>query len=80
MVISATELKNDFADTTRRVQHAGERIIVRRNSKEAFAIIPIEDLRLLEALEDKVDLLLAEEAMADSRPAVPWEEAKKELA
>ena len=80
MVVTATQLKKDFANTTGRVQHGGERIVVHRNSKEAFALIPIDDLRLLEALEDKIDLLAAREALADPRPSIPWEDAKKELA
>ncbi len=80
MVISATQLKNDFAEATGKVQHGGERIIVRRNSKEAFALIPIDDLRLLELIEDKIDILAAEKVLAESRPTIPWEELKKELA
>lgn len=80
MVITATELKKRFGETTSRVEYAGERIVVRRNRREAFALIPIDDLRLLEALEDKIDVLAAREALADPRPSIPWEDAKKELA
>jgi len=80
MVVTATQLKKDFADTTGRVQHGGERIVVHRNSKEAFALIPIDDLRLLEALEDKIDLLAAEAVLASDEPIIPWEDVEKELA
>ena len=79
MVITATQLKNDFADATGQVQHGGRRIVVCRNGKEAFAMVPIADLRLLEALEDKVDLIEAEKSLADPRASIPWEEAKKEI-
>ena len=80
MVITATELKKSFGKTTSRVEYAGERIVVRRNSRDAFALIPIDDLRLLEAIEDKIDVLAAKESLDDPRPSVPWEEAQKELA
>ena len=80
MVVTATQLKKHFADTTGRAQHGGERIVVRRNSKEAFALIPIDDLRLLEALEDKIDVLAAEAVLASDEPVVSWEDAKEELA
>ncbi len=80
MVITATELKKSFGEATSRVEYAGERIVVRRNGREAFALIPIEDLRLLEAIEDKIDILDAKESLEDPRPSVPWEEAQKELA
>ena len=80
MAITATELKKSFGETTGRVEYAGERIVVRRNGREAFALIPIDDLRLLEAIEDKIDILAAQESLEDTRPSVPWEKAKKELA
>jgi len=80
MVITATELKKSFGEATSRVEYAGERIIVRRNRREAFALIPIDDLRLLEALEDRIDVLAARESLADPRPSIPLEDVKKELA
>ncbi len=79
MVISATELKTGFGDATGRVEFGGERIIVRRNGREAFALVPMDDLRLLEAIEDKTDVLAAKESLADPRPSIPWDEAETEL-
>ena len=79
MVITATELKTGFGEATGRVEFAGERIIVRRNGREAFALVPMGDLRLLEALEDKTDALAAKESLADPRASIPWDEAEKEL-
>ena len=79
MVISATELKKSFGEATSRVEYAGERIVVRRNGREAFALIPIDDFRLLEAIEDKLDVLAAKDSLDDPRPSIRWEKAKKEL-
>ena len=77
--VTVTELKEEFRKTTGRVELAGQRVIVRRNSRDAFALIPIEDLRLLELLEDKIDALEALESLDDPRPSIPWEVAKQNL-
>ena len=79
MILTATQLKKEFGTVTGRVEHAGERIVVRRNSRDAFALVPIDDLRLLEALEDKIDILAAKESLADPRPSLDWDEVEKEL-
>ena len=75
--VTVTELKEDFRKITGRVEVAGERVIVRRNSRDAFALIPIDDLRLLELVEDKLDALLALKSLDDPRPSIPWEDAKR---
>jgi mRNA interferase RelE/StbE len=45
------------------------------------ALIPVEDLTLLEALEDRLDVWEAEKALAKSKAKgerpIPWEKAKK---
>jgi hypothetical protein len=45
------------------------------------AVVPIEDLDVLEALEDAVDLEAALDVLADGRSAdwVAWEEVKRQL-
>ena len=77
--VTVTELKEEFRKTTGRVELAGERVIVRRNSRDAFALIPIDDLRLLELVEDKLDALEALKSLEDPRPSIPWAEARRPL-
>ena len=45
------------------------------------AIVPVEDLRLLEELEARVDLDEARAALreADKKGTIPWEKIKKDL-
>lgn len=45
------------------------------------ALVPVEDLALLEALEDRVDLDDARAALAEARGkgTIPWEELKADL-
>ena len=51
-----TDARHDFTGIANQVCFFGERIYVKRNGKPAFAIVPIEDAEVLEALEDKIDL------------------------
>lgn len=54
-----------------------ERIVVHRGRRAVAAVVPIEDLEMLEAIEDKMDI---DEAMARIKePTVPWSKIKKEL-
>lgn len=54
-VISATEARANFPDIMNRAEYGGERILIQRHGKAAVAIISINDLRLLEAIEDAID-------------------------
>lgn len=54
-----------------------ERIVVRRGKRAVAAVVPIEDLQVLEAIEDRMDV---EEALARiNEPTEPWSKIKKEL-
>ncbi len=53
--VALREFRKGLSDVTARVQHAGERVVVNRNGKPAFAVVPIEDLKLLQAIEDAID-------------------------
>ena len=82
--MNASEVRDEFAETLNRVAFGGERVIIRRRDKELAAVIPIEDLRLLERLEaeeeDRVDLAEAQRILADpTEERIPWERVKTEL-
>ena len=50
-----------------------------RRKKPVAAVVPIEDLQLLERIEDRLDLEDALKAMKEPGPRIPWEQIKKEL-
>ncbi len=77
-MISVSELRNQLHDIGAKVAYRGERIGVENHRKPYFAIVSIDDLKLLEFLEDKIDLEMAREALKRN-DFVPWEKAKKEL-
>lgn len=60
-----------------RACHRGERIVVQRRGKNLFAIIPVEDLELLERMEDKMDLELIRER--ENEPRISLATLRKEL-
>jgi prevent-host-death family protein len=76
--IPASQARNDFAETLSRVQHGWERLILRRHNKDVVAIVPLSDLRLLEALEDKLDSKAIRVARME-QGSVAWEDIKAEL-
>ena len=63
--ITASKVRKDFSDTVNRVAYGHERVVLQRRGKEIAAVVPIEDLKLLEALEDRIDLADARAALAD---------------
>ena len=70
-------------DTFNRVAYRGERVRIERRGAPAVAIIPIEDLELLEYLEDQIDIEAAknalEEMKANGETPIAWDEAKTRL-
>ncbi len=49
-----------------------------RRGKELAAVVPIEDVKLLEELEDRLDFETAREALKEEG-TIPWEKVKAEL-
>ncbi|MBN2019763.1 MAG: type II toxin-antitoxin system Phd/YefM family antitoxin [Sedimentisphaerales bacterium] len=54
--VSMTKARQDFTDIANRVMFGAERICIEKNNKPAVAVVPVSDIELLEALEDKIDL------------------------
>jgi prevent-host-death family protein len=65
--LAASQARDAFADTLNRVAYRGERIVLRRRGKDLAAIVPIEDLKLIQKTEDEIDLREAKKALADMK-------------
>ena len=78
VLLSITEFRAGIADFVNQVAFGHKRIALKRNGKPACAIISIEDLELLEAIENKVDLEAAREAI-ERDEFEDWDEVKAEL-
>ena len=79
--VGVSEARETFADLVNRVAYRHERVLVARRGHPIAAIVPIEDVELLERMEDEFDLEAARDALADPGNAaeVPWADVKREL-
>lgn len=73
-----TELRHDFSKVANQVTYGGQRIRIKKNGDPAFALVPIEDLEVLEALEDQIDLKDALKALKEPG-SIRLEDFKKKL-
>jgi len=65
--MSASVARERFADIVNRAEYRGERVIVRRHNRDVAAVIPIEDLELLQRVEDQMDIKDALKALKEPR-------------
>lgn len=78
MQIGVAQIRNNMAETLNRVCYQGERIVLERRGKGVAALVSMEDLALLEALEDREDVKAARKALKE-KGGVPLEDVKKRL-
>jgi len=77
--LTVTNARAKFSELVDQVAFHGERILLLRNGKEIAAIVPAEEANLLEAMEDKMDLEIAEQRLRDGKPAIPYSKVRAEL-
>lgn len=80
-VMNTIDAKEQFTDLVNRVVHNKERIILTRRGKEIAAIIPVEDLEVLQHSQDKHDLYEAINALKEARAegTISLEQLKEEV-
>jgi prevent-host-death family protein len=76
--LTASVARQNFSDILNRAAYRGERVVVHRGKKPVAAVVPIEDLELLEKLEDELDVAAARKALKEPG-AIPWTTVKKKL-
>lgn len=79
--ITTAEAQDQFAELINQVVHSKEHIILTRRGKEVAAIIPLEDLALLQELQNKHDLQEALNALKEARDqgSISIEKIKEEI-
>jgi prevent-host-death family protein len=79
--LAVSEARKDLSETLNRVRYEGSRVVLHRRGKNIAAIVPVEDLELLEEIEDRIDLVEVKKALRESRKkgTIPWSTLKKEL-
>ncbi len=76
--VTTVDARQQFSDIVNRTAYGKERIVLTRRGKDVVALIPMEDLTLLEELEDRLDIEAARKALKEPG-SVPWEKVKKDL-
>ncbi|HKI01096.1 MAG TPA: prevent-host-death family protein [Thermoanaerobaculia bacterium] len=68
-------------DLVHRVAEQKERVVVRYEGREIGALVPLEDLAVLQRVEDQADLMEAREALAEIERdgTISWEQVKIDL-
>ena len=79
--VTTVEAREQFSDVINRAAYGKERVVLTRRGKDLVGVVPIEDVRLLEALEDQIDLDAAKDALADYaiHGGIDWEQIKAEM-
>ena len=58
----------------------GQRIVLKKGRRAVAAVVSMQDLRLLEKLEDQMDVEIARKRLADPNEVpIPYERIRKEL-
>ena len=85
VTVSTEEVRDGLGELINRVAYGGERVMVTRRGKKIVGIVSAEEMELLEAvldaIEDKIDMPLVKERMAeiDRGEWVSLEQLKSEL-
>ena len=76
--IGVSEARADWSNLVNSVAYAGERVVINRRNKDLAAVVPIEDLELLQHLEDLADVAAVRKALREPG-SIPLEKILKEL-
>ena len=77
--MAISEARDRLGELVSKAEHGYERIVLTRHGRAVAAVISIEDLRELEAVEDEADLAAARDALASGEPRVPHREVMAEF-
>lgn len=79
--ISTADIRSSLADVLNRAGYAKERVTITRRGRKIAAIVPMEDVEMLEAIEDRLDLEAARKALREvgRSGTTSWNELKAAL-
>jgi prevent-host-death family protein len=79
--MSTVELRDNLSDAVNRAAFGKERVVLTRRGKKLAGIVPYEDIKTLEALEEKTDIEDAKKSLKEAakKGTISLAELKKEL-
>lgn len=66
--VSTLDARNHFAEIINRTAYGKERVVLTRRGKDLVALVPLEDMEILEKVEDLYDLREALAAIEEADP------------
>jgi prevent-host-death family protein len=72
-----SKARGNLSELGNRVALRGERIVIERRGKDLFALVPVEDLEMLERLEDEIDLETVRRRLGE--PSQSLQQVKRDL-
>ncbi len=77
--ISTVDARKKFADIVNRVAYGKESIILTRRGASVAAIVSMDHLKLLQEIEDHIDIEDALKARNEKGENISWEKLREEL-
>jgi len=77
--ISAADARKKFANVINRVAYGKESFVLTRRGEALAAIVSMEDLKLLQEIEEQMDIDDAWKARNEPGENVSWEKLREEL-
>ncbi len=77
--ISAADARKKFANIINRVAYGKESFVLTRRGEALAAIVSIDDLKLLQEIEEQMDIDDAWKARNEPGENISWEKLREEL-
>lgn len=77
--ITTANARKKFSNIINRVAFGEESFVLTRRGEPIAALVSMKELKLLQELEDQIDIDDAWKAKTEPGDPIPWEELKNEL-
>ena len=77
--ITTADARKKFSNIINRVAFGDESFVLTRRGEPLAALVSMWELKLLQELEDQIDIEDSWKAKNEPGEPIPWEELKKEL-
>ncbi len=78
--IGVSDARDHLSEVVDRTRYTQDRVVLTKRGREVGAIISIDDLKLLEMLEDQLDIKEARQALLESHGVrISYDEVRKKL-
>ena len=77
--ITTADARKKFSNIINRVAFGDESFVLTRRGEPIAALVSMKELKILQEIEDQIDIEDAWKAKNEPGEPIPWEDLKKEL-